>query len=32
MKLVGVYADQIKLFVIVINDGMKIDVDVNAKN
>ena len=32
MKLVSAYVDQIKLFVIVNKDGMKINVDVNAKN
>ena len=32
MKLVSVYADQIKLFVIINNGGMKINVDVNVKN
>ena len=32
IKLVSAYVDQIKLFVIVNRDGMKINVDVNAKN
>ena len=32
MKLVSVHVDQIKLFVTVNNDGMKINVDVNVKN
>ena len=32
MKLVSVYADQIRLFVIVNNDGFNINVDVNVKN
>ena len=32
MNRVSVYEDQIKLFVIVNNDGLKITVDVNAKN
>ena len=32
MKLVNVYVDYIKLFVIVNNDGIKINVDVNVKN
>ena len=32
MNRVSVFADQIKLFVIVNNDGMKINVDVNVKN
>ena len=29
---VSVYVDQIKLSVITINNGMKINVDVNVKN
>ena len=32
IKVVSVYIDQIKLFVIVNKDVMKINVDVNAKN
>ena len=32
IKLVSVYVDQIKLFVIVNKDGMKVSVDVNANN
>ena len=32
MKLVSAYVGQIKLFVIVNKDGIKINVDVNAKN
>ena len=32
MKDVSVYVDQIELFVIINNAGMKINVDVNAKN
>ena len=32
MKLVSVYEDQIKLFVIANNDGTKINVDVNVKS
>ena len=32
MKLVSAYVDQIKLFVIVNKDIMKINVDLNAKN
>ena len=32
MKLVSAYVDLIKLFVIVSKDGMKINVDGNAKN
>ena len=32
MKLVSAYIDQIKLFVIKNNDGMKINVDVNVNN
>ena len=32
MKLVGAYVDQIKLFLIVNNDEIKINVDVNVKN
>ena len=32
MKIVSVYVDYIKLFVILNNDGTKINVDVNAKN
>ena len=32
MKLVNVYVDYIKLFVIVNSDGIKINVDVNVKN
>ena len=31
-EYVNVCVDQIKLFVIVNNDGMKINVDVNVKN
>ena len=31
MKLINVYADQIKLFVIVNSDGIRINVDVNVK-
>ena len=32
IKLVSAYVDQTKLFVTVNNDGIKINVDVNAKN
>ena len=32
MKLVNVYVDYIKLFVIVNNDGIKINVDANANS
>ena len=32
MNRVGAYVDQIKLFVIVNNDRIKINVDVNVKN
>ena len=32
MKLVNVNVDQMQVFVIVNNAGMKINVDVNAKN
>ena len=32
MNHVSVYVDQIKLFVIPNNDGMKINVDANVKN
>ena len=32
MELVSAYVDQMKLFVIVSSDGMKINVDVNVKN
>ena len=32
MNHVSVYVGQIKLFVIVNNDGMKISLDVNVKN
>ena len=32
MYYVSVYADQIKLLVIVNNNGMKINVDLNVKN
>ena len=32
MKLVNVNVDQMQMFVIVNNAGMKINVDVNAKN
>ena len=32
MKVVSAYVDQIKLIDIVNKDGMKINVDVNAKN
>ena len=32
MKLISVYADQIKLFVIVNKDGMKINVGLSVKN
>ena len=32
MNRVSVYVDKIKLFVIAHNDGIKINVDVNAKN
>ena len=32
MKHVSVYADQIKLFVIIKNAGIKINADVNVKN
>ena len=32
MKRVSVYVDKIELFVILNNDGMKINVGVNVKN
>ena len=32
IKLVSAYVDQVKLFIIVNKDGIKINVDVNAKN
>ena len=32
MRHVNAYVDQMELFVIVSNDGMKINVDVNVKN
>ena len=32
MKLVSAYVDQIKLFVIVNKDGIKINLDVNVKS
>ena len=32
IKLVSVYVDQVKLFVKVNKDGMKTNVDANAKN
>ena len=32
IELVSAYVDQIKLFVIVSSDGMKINVDMNVRN